>query len=103
MTAENHSTRIIISLYRFLFRNDSEHLRHIFAYPRRASNYLLRFFRGKTKISEANIEHPSFSTNIFDQCEEREAKLQENWFWLLTVIAIFCLGVSASYYIIHNF
>jgi len=73
---------------------------NIFEYPRRASNYLLRFFRGKTTISETNIERPSFSTNIFDECGGRE-ETDHNWFWLFTAVAIFCLGVAASYFLIR--
>jgi len=55
------------------------------------------------------IEHPPFSTNIFDGREsepepEPEPELLEpvaHWFWFCTVIAIFCFGVASSYYIIN--
>ncbi len=75
-----------------------DNMNQIFEYPGRAGNYLSRFFRGKTDNNEANIERPSFSTNIFD---EREMGLQNNWFWLFVVSGIFCLGVAASYFLIH--
>ncbi len=98
---ENQENRFIIPIYRFLFGNDGEHPRHIFEYPQRITNYLLRFFRGKTTISEADIKRPNFSTNIFNDREEHEAELQENWFWLFIALAIFCLGVAASYFLIN--
>jgi len=58
------------------------------------------------------IEHPPFSTNIFDGREsepepepelqqEQEPQVAHPWFWFCTVIAIFCFGVASSYYIIH--
>jgi len=66
------------------------------------TNYLLRFFRDENTISEVGIERPNFSTNVFDDREEEhEAKSQENWFWLFIALAIFCLGVAASYFLIN--
>jgi hypothetical protein len=68
----------------------------------------LPWVRRAQETNEIAVEHPAFSTNIFDECEgiqdsdDDDDVPNHQMFWFCVVIATFFLGVAISYYIIHH-